>query len=172
MKLLISFIKYTKLVNEFLLRVFRFLIVNLIWPPAKQTFIYGLPTAALYTLFQLVVKENQFQSLGVYVLTPLAVLIAFTGLLYARARAVDGEGQKVCVSSADQAFKACICYSIAVIWGFVMATWSFILKGSHIELPKEALYIFYAPSFLGVAFAYIEIFQAVSKVWQLIKNEK
>ncbi|PPC83580.1 MAG: hypothetical protein CTY38_03990 [Methylotenera sp.] len=147
MKLLNILIKFIRLINGYCFCVVKFLMQDLIWPPTKQTLIYGMPAAALFTIFQLIIINDQIKSLGIYVLTPLAVLIAFTGLIYARARAraVDGDDQKICISSADQAFKACIYYSLALVWGFVMATWGMMLKGSNLELPKDGLYIFLYP---------------------------
>ena len=161
--------KFIKLIGE-ITWLFIKMLFDVIYQSTKQTIVYGLPIVALYVLFELIIKENQVKVLGIYVLTPLAALIAFTSLLYARARAVEGESQKVCVSSADKAFKACIYYSAAIVWGVVMATLVMIFQDSHIAFPKEVLKIFYIPSFFWIAFAYREIFQAICKIWPLLKN--
>ena len=140
------------------------LLLGIVWRSGKQTLIFGLPLGVLYGLYEFVIRRDQVSSLGIYVLTPLALLIAFTSLLFARARVIE-EDQELNISSADQAFRACIFYSEAIVWGFVIATINWLLQDVNIYLPKEILTIFYAPSFFCIGFAYMEIFKALSKVW-------
>jgi hypothetical protein len=161
-----------KLIGENIFLLLKFIVFDLLWDAIKTALVVGLPTMSLYVLYRLTVENSQVESLGIYVLTPLAILIALTSLLYNRARAVNIENHPDCLLAAESVFRATIHYSIAIVWGFVVASINLMIEhdgGGNI--PIEILSVIYLPSLLFASFAYIDVYKTLSKVFKELKNK-
>lgn len=164
-------LRVIKLTGEGLFLILKFLAYDVLWYAIKFTIAVSLPLTSLYVLYRLTVENSKVESLGIYVLTPLAVLIALSSLLYSRARAVDIENHPNCLIAAERVFLATIYYSIAILWGFVVASINLIIEHDGGNIPIEILSVVYLPSLLFASFAYIDVFKTLSQIFKELKNK-
>ncbi len=84
-------------------------------------FFFLISSTALFAVLEHNAQNLKFQNLGLIVLSPLAILIAFSGLMYNRARAIDSPPQRFrSLYSAERALSACVLYLAALILGFAI----------------------------------------------------
>jgi hypothetical protein len=164
-------LRIIKLTGESIYQLLKFIVYDVLWDATKSTLIVGLPTVSLYMLYRLTVENSQVESLGIYVLTPLAILIALTSLLYSRARAVNIENHPECLLAAESVFLATIHYSIAIVWGFVVASINLIIKHDGGNIPIEILGVVYLPSLLFASFAYIDVYKTLSQIYKGLRKK-
>lgn len=164
-------LRITKPTGDSIFLIVKIIVIDVLWKTIKSTLIVALPLTSLYALYRLTVENSQVESLGIYVLTPLAVLIALSSLLYSRARAVDVENHATCLLAAERVFLATIYYSIAILWGFVIATFNLMLNHEGSNLSLEVLTLIYSPSFLFAGFAYIDVFKTLSQIFKELKSK-
>ena len=164
-------LRVANLTIESIFLILKIVIHDVLWKVIKLTLVVALPIASLYVLFQLTVENFQVASLGIYVLTPLAVLIGLSSLLYSRARAVNIESHPRCLFAAERIFLATIYYSIAILWGFVIATFDLMINHDGSKLPIEILKLLYLPSFLFAGLAYIDVLKTLTQIFKELKNK-
>lgn len=164
-------LRITKLTYESIFIILKIIAYDVFWKALKSTLVVALPLASLYVLYRLAVENSQIESLGIYVLTPLAILIALSSLLYSRARAVNIENHSNSLLAAERVFIATIYYSVAVIWGFIVATFNLMINHEGGNISIEILTIAYAPSFLFTGFAYVDVFKTLSQIFKELKNK-
>ena len=156
-------------IGQVILEAFK-LIVSAFWKASVQAIVIGLPAASLYGLYKLVIQKHPVDFIGVYVLTPLAILIAFSSLLYGRSRALSPEKSAKSIESADYIFRSAILYTFALVFGFVITSFDYFLKLEGNQFLGSFLGIAYFPSFLAICFAYIDLWRGLTAIWPEIKK--
>ena len=137
-----------------------------------MTFI-GMPALLIYYLFKLKIQNFNVDFLGIYLLAPLAILIAFSSLFYSRAKVLEGEQLTKSLYTADLALRGGIYYSFALLWGFIITSSYLIVNSEGTNFPIYLLKFLYIPSLLGIFFAYVELCFGLTLIWpDLQKNLK
>ncbi|PPD57174.1 MAG: hypothetical protein CTY10_00410 [Methylotenera sp.] len=164
-------LRISMLIGESVSIILKIIIFDVLWETLKVGLVVGLPLASLFVLYELAVKNSQIESLGIYVLTPLAVLIALSSLLYSRARAVNVENHSASLLAAERVLLATIFYAIAILWGFVVTSFNLMFSQSGGRISPEILSIIYLPSFVFAGYAYIDVFKTLSLVFKELKSK-
>lgn len=118
--------------------------------------------AALAMVVERYATSYQLQSVGLVVLTPLALLIGLSGLMYNRARAVGSRVVRFRSLYAAERLMASSCfYLVALVWGFAVTV--FLQPFDELKkLPsREVLMLMYAPVMLFSGWAFGELMFAV-----------
>lgn len=113
--------------------------------------------ALLLVLFHFA-SNYQFQAVGIIALTPLALLLGLSGLMYNRARAIEAKRQKFrSVYAAERLMAAGYYYLIAIILGFIPTVFlQPFSEGKHLPSP-DALVAMYCPLVLYCMRAFTEM---------------
>jgi|GEM_PF-2098446 hypothetical protein len=148
------------------------IVLIIIYKAFKDTAVYGLPAAIIYVTFESLILNSKVESTGIYILGPLATLIALTSLLYSRARAVPTENQETCLLAADRAFKATIYYGVAVLWGALVTALKIILTNDEVAInnSSQLLFLVYLPSIWFLMISYLHIFKTIKQVFEDLRN--
>jgi hypothetical protein len=136
-----------------------------------DTATYGLPAAIIYVTSESLILNSKVESAGIYILGPLATLIALTSLLYSRARAVPTENHAASLLVADRAFKATIYYGVAVLWGALLTAFKMLLAndGVNISIYNQILLLAYLPSIWFLMISYLDIFKTIKDVFRELR---
>lgn len=128
------------------------------------TLFYTSAFALLMVLYQYA-AQYQFQTVGFVALTPLAVLIGFSGLMYNRTRAIETKPQRFrSLYAAERLMAACYYYLIAIAFGFVITVLLQPFVAGE-QLPRgELLAAMYSPTVLFCLMASSELFLGVFAV--------
>lgn len=174
MQIIFKIRRFLKVYIEIIHLTLKFIFYDVLWNTIKKTLFWGTPATALCIAYLMIIKFDKVHALGIYVLTPLAILIAFSSLLYGRARAVESEAQSVCLASADRVFLGSIYYLVALVWAFVVTTIVIMLKedfGSNL-FNNQILTLIYIPTFLALIKAYFKLIEALSLIWPYLKKSQ
>ncbi len=105
--------------------------------------------------------NNQFQTVGFVALTPLAILIGLSGLMYNRTRAIETSSQKLrSLYAAERLMISCYFYLFALILGFLVT----VLLQLFSFPGHDLLLVMYAPPLLFCMLAFGELFYATIAV--------
>lgn len=165
--------KSIKLLLEILYLLLKFIFYDVLWVAFKKT-LFGTPLIAFYIAYSMIIKLDKVYTTSIYVLTPLAILIAMSSLLYGRARAVEGEEHSACLLSADHILLGSIYYLMALVWAFIVTIISIMLKEDEIlTFDTQTLILIYIPTWIGVVLAYLKLINGLSSIWPyLSKHQK
>lgn len=148
------------------------IVLSIISKALRDTATYGIPAAIIYVTSESLILNSKVESTGIYILGPLATLIALTSLLYSRARAVPTENHAASLLAADRAFKATIYYGVAVLWGALLTAFKMILTndGVNVSIYNQILFLAYLPSIWFLMISYLDIFKTVKDVFKELRN--
>jgi hypothetical protein len=110
--------------------------------------------AALLLVLVHYVSLNQFQTVGFVALTPLAILIGLSGLMYNRTRSIEGRLQRFrSLYIAERLMLSCFYYLFALVLGFLITVILQLFSAASFPA-HDLLLVLYAPSmlFCGLAF--------------------
>ena len=141
---------------------------NALLTSIKGLIFVGFPILGLYGFYEVNIETFTIELIGIYVLTPLAILLAFSGLFYNRARTVNAEDERSIKSlrAAEYTLRGSIYYSFALVWGFTITSAQYMFQIDDKYLPLYLLKFLYIPSFLAVILAYIELYLGLAEIWK------
>lgn len=125
-------------------------------------FFFLISSTALFSVLEHHTQNLKFHSLGLIVLSPLAILISFSGLMYNRARAIDSPSQRFrSLYSAERTLSACVLYLAALILGFSITV--LLQPYSSVESPaaKSTFIIYYFAPIMLCLWSFLEFSNAL-----------
>lgn len=164
--------KQVKIFFDVIYLILKFIFYDVLWnallTSIKGLIFVGFPIFGLYVFYTINIETFSIELLGIYVLTPLAILLAFSGLFYNRARAVNSEDGRSIKSlrAAEYTLRGSIYYSFALVWGFTITSVQYMFQIDSIYFPLYLLKVLYIPSFLAVILAYIELYFGLAQIWK------
>ena len=164
--------KQVKIFFDIIFLILKFIFYDVLWnallTSIKTLIFVGFPIFGLYVFYKVQIETFSIELLGIYVLTPLAILLAFSGLFYNRARTVNTEDERSIKSlrAAEHTLLGSIYYSFALVWGFSIISAQYMFEIDGIYFPLYLLKFLYIPSFLGVILAYIELYLGMAQIWK------
>lgn len=104
----------------------------------------------------------QLQSIGLVLLTPMALLIGFSGLMYNRARATDSRLPRFrSLYAAERLMTASCYYVLALVLAFIITVFLQPLDATKQLPPENTLMLVYSPAMLFCIFAFNELMFAL-----------
>ena len=168
--------KKAKLLFDFICSIIfltlKFIFFDVLWKSLltsiKGWIFVGWPIWSLYIFYTVNIETFRIELLGIYVLTPLAILLAFSGLFYNRARTVKPEDERSIKSlcAAEHTLRGSIYYSFALVWGFTISSTQYMFQIDGLYFPVYLLKFLYIPSFIAFTLAYIELYFGLAQIWK------
>ena len=164
--------KRVKIFFDVIFLILKFIFYDVFWnallTSIKGLVFVGFPIFGLYVFYEVNIETFTIELIGIYVLTPLAILLAFSGLFYNRARTVNAEDERSIknLRAAEYTLRGSIYYSFALVWGFSITSAQYMFQIDGIYLPLYLLKFLYIPSFLAVILAYIELYFGLAQIWK------
>lgn len=117
---------------------------------------------ALFMVVQHYATNYQFNSIGFVVLTPLALLIGFSGLMYNRARAVGSRVARFrSLYAAERLMTSSCFYLVALVTGFVVTVFLQPFWDANTLPSRDVLLFIYTPAMLFGGWAFGELMFAI-----------
>lgn len=144
--------RWTRILAYYLLRLF-FIILAF------------LSSVALFMVLYSYAIHYQFESVGLVALTPLALIIGLSGLMYNRARSIELKSQRFrSLYAAERLMTSCYAYLIAIILGFVVTVFlqPFMVGNQLTKLTnRDTLLLIYSPSMFLCVFSFVELLHVI-----------
>lgn len=164
--------KKVKIFFDVIFLILNFIFYDVLWnallKSIKTLIFVGFPIFGLYLFYKVKIESFNIELLGIYVLTPLAILLAFSGLFYNRARTVNAGDERNIKSlrAAEHTLRGSIYYSFALVWGFSVTSAQYMFQIDGIYFPLYLLKFLFIPSFIAVTLAYIELYLGLAQIWR------
>ncbi len=127
--------------------------------------LFYISAFALLTVLYHYAAQYQFQTVGIIALTPLAILIGFSGLMYNRTRAIEAKPHRFrSLYAAERLMASCYYYLIAVVLGFIITVFLHPFAVEEHLPSKDTLAAMYSPVILFYMMAFTELFLGVFAV--------
>ena len=169
--------KYTRITCISFFYLLKGIFYDIIWKAILQTIkvaiAIAIPAYGLYLFYIERIYSFTIDIFNIYVLTPLAVLLAFSSLFFNRARAYSTEDKKHISSiiAAEHSLKGGIFYAAAIVWGFVITSVYLIFNLDGTLIHTSLLKSLYMPSLVLVFLAYAELYLSVSEIWTSLNSD-
>ena len=146
----------SKWLDHALLRVGRFFVRFCIGATLLSSFV------ALFIVIEHYATNYQFKSIGFVVLTPLALLIGFSGLMYNRARAVGSRVARFrSLYAAERLMTSSCFYLVALVTGFIVTVFLQPFGAANTLPSRYVLFLIYTPVMLFGGWAFGELMFAL-----------
>ena len=120
------------------------------------------PFVALVLVLEHYVRTIQFEAVGAVALTPLAILIGLSGLMYNRTRAIENRRARFrSLYAAERLLAATLFYLLALILAFVPTVFLWAFESS---ISREARLLVFGPSILFCLWSFAETMNAIQGV--------